>query len=407
LHFASTFIICAILTYFGFRYVRRRSSLEKAARVVLPDLRVGLPEWQFTEPVINSTSPYSIGKTKPAGSNYTRCLVVASLKNEDTTWVNAHLVDLQDAGLLAPAVYVVDDSKAKFRVPKNKGHEAMVYLTYIIDHYDSLPDVSIFMHAERHTWHNDELLERDAVEMIQRLSPERVTRDGYMNLRCHWEPGCPSWLRPSIVSEDPGKAEQLVIAQYWRQLFPEDPLPEVLAQPCCAQFAVSRDRIHELPKERYTFLREWLLSTDLSDYLSGRVFEYTWQFIFTKSPVSCPSMSICYCDGYGICFGSPKEFDYWFELRYKRNEYVEAVRLWQRMLDHPPGMISLGGPGTRPLLGELANIPDREKIREAQKLVNRLTAEMDGLLAKAVVAGESPRQRALEAGREWRDGNGF
>jgi hypothetical protein len=314
---------------------------------------------------------------------------------------------LQDAGLLAPAVYVVDDSKAKFRVPKNKGHEAMVYLTYIIDHYDSLPDVSIFMHAERHTWHNDELLERDAVEMIQRLSPERVTRDGYMNLRCHWEPGCPSWLRPSIVSEDPGKAEQLVIAQYWRQLFPEDPLPEVLAQPCCAQFAVSRDRIHELPKERYTFLREWLLSTDLSDYLSGRVFEYTWQFIFTKSPVSCPSMSICYCDGYGICFGSPKEFDYWFELRYKRNEYVEAVRLWQRMLDHPPGMISLGGPGTRPLLGELANIPDREKIREAQKLVNRLTAEMDGLLAKAVVAGESPRQRALEAGREWRDGNGF
>jgi hypothetical protein len=357
--------------------------------------------------VVNSTSPYPIGKTKPAGSNYTRALVIASLKKQDTTWADAYFGEMQEAGLLSTAIYVVDNPRAKPRVPKNKGHEAMVYLTYIIDNYDTLPDVSIFMHADRYTWHNDDLLERDAVKMIQRLSPERVTREGYMNLRCHWEPGCPTWLQPHMAVPDPAKEEQLVIAQHWSELFPEDPLPEVLAQPCCGQFAVSRDRILELPKKRYVFLRDWLLNTALTDYLSGRVFEYTWQFIFTKSPVTCPSMSACYCDGYGLCFGNPKEFDYWFELRYKRNGYVEAMRMWQKMLDHPKGMVSFGAPGARALLGELSGVPDRDKIGEAKRLVDIYTRDMDERLAAALVAGDSRRQRALESGRDWREGDGF
>jgi hypothetical protein len=27
---------------------------------------------------------------------------------------------------------------------------------YIIDHYDKLPDVVVFMHSERYQWHNDD-----------------------------------------------------------------------------------------------------------------------------------------------------------------------------------------------------------------------------------------------------------
>ena len=32
-------------------------------------------------------------------------------------------------------------------IPYNRGGEASVFLTYIVDHYDDFPDVAIFVHA--------------------------------------------------------------------------------------------------------------------------------------------------------------------------------------------------------------------------------------------------------------------
>lgn len=140
----------------------------------------------FKEPKVESTSPYPVGQLKPVGSNYTKILVAAKMTREDTTWIDRELGDLTESGLLRQAIYVVDDPKAPYHPPRNKGHEVMVYLTYIIDHYDALPDVSIFVHGHRHAWHNNELHDGDMAQMIRHLSAERVTRDGYMNLRCHW-----------------------------------------------------------------------------------------------------------------------------------------------------------------------------------------------------------------------------
>ena len=47
------------------------------------------------------------------------------MKHEDTSWVHEYLPDWPSS------IYVVDDPKAPLTVPKNKGHEAMVYLTYV------------------------------------------------------------------------------------------------------------------------------------------------------------------------------------------------------------------------------------------------------------------------------------
>ena len=51
-------------------------------------------------------------------------LVVASMKHENTSWVHEYLPDWYSS------IYVVDDPDAALTVPKNKGNEAMVYLTY-------------------------------------------------------------------------------------------------------------------------------------------------------------------------------------------------------------------------------------------------------------------------------------
>ncbi|RMZ85159.1 hypothetical protein DV738_g201, partial [Chaetothyriales sp. CBS 135597] len=276
----------------------------------------------------NGSDPYGTegftpGQPKPPGSLYTKSLVIAKTLEENVDWVLDESLDG-----LRRMVYVVDDPSAPLTVPKNKGHEVMVYLTYIIDNYYDLTDISIFMHAHQFAWHDNDLLNNDGLEMVRRLSSERVTRQGYMNLRCHWEPGCPDWMHPGTVVEDINKEEETVIAQAWAELFPDKPIPALLAQPCCAQFALSRERIQARELEQYKFWREWLLRTPMSDKISGRVWEYLWQVVFADRAVECPNQWTCYCDGYGVCFENEKEFDYWFELRWLRHELAEELGQW-------------------------------------------------------------------------------
>jgi Protein of unknown function (DUF3431) len=52
-----------------------------------------------------------------------KAFIVASMKKDDTNWISEFLPDWK---LIR---YVVDDSKAQYTVPRNKGREAMVYLS--------------------------------------------------------------------------------------------------------------------------------------------------------------------------------------------------------------------------------------------------------------------------------------
>jgi len=69
----------------------------------------------------------------------------------------------------------------------------MAYLTYVIDHYDNLPSTIVFLHAHRDgfllAWHNDAPL-HDNVNAMRMLRTDFVEENGYVNLRCNWNPGC-------------------------------------------------------------------------------------------------------------------------------------------------------------------------------------------------------------------------
>ncbi|KAL2126036.1 hypothetical protein VTI74DRAFT_1895 [Chaetomium olivicolor] len=218
---------------------------------------------------------------KPSGSNYSHILVLAKTEHDDIQWIHDELPDMP------LAVYEVDKPNAPLTVPKNKGKEATVYLTYIIDHYDDLPDIVLFFHAHRYAWHNNILLNQDAALTLKRLNLERVARMGYMNSRCEHKPGCPDWIhidRPEVDWDFFRKPEEPHFTKaIWREVFPGIPPPPALAAQCCAQFMVTRERIRGVPRERYEFIRKWLLNTNLEDQLSGRVLEYTWHYIFTDA----------------------------------------------------------------------------------------------------------------------------
>jgi hypothetical protein len=340
------------------------------------------------------------GILKAAGAAYSKMLVISRTTYEDVAWIADAF---RDSDSIGTTIYVADDPSAPFHPPENKGHEVMVYLTYIIDQYDNLSDISIFMHSHRYAWHNNDILDKDAAQMITRLSPAHVQREGYTNMRCHWDPGCPSWLHPGAIKEDRNKQEEVEFAKAWSELFPGDPIPQIIAQPCCAQFAVSRDRIRTLPKNKYVRLRDWLLQTPLRDIISGRVWEYVWHFIFTGQHIVCPKEHVCYCDAFGICFGGQEGYDAWWKKMWERRHYDEQLTEWHARAD----AIASAKEEGRIDEAKTFIIPEFGLDKELEEKIAALDVVLHAGKLEAMQRGDDPRNRAMEAGRDWKEGDGF
>ena len=58
-------------------------------------------------------------------------LVIASLKHEDTSWLEGILPDWERAIYVSDGEALEDGGKQGLRIPKNKGREGMVYLRYV------------------------------------------------------------------------------------------------------------------------------------------------------------------------------------------------------------------------------------------------------------------------------------
>ncbi|KAL2441615.1 hypothetical protein ABEF95_015862 [Exophiala dermatitidis] len=346
---------------------------------------------------------FSAGVAKPAGENYTRVLVMGRLHSEDVSWVSRELPNLPTK------IYTVDSdavgadttsittnnpesSDPSSRLPANKGHEAMVYLTYIIDHYTSLPDVVLFLHPHRRAWHNNVLLDIDAATTIKLLSDGHITRQGYFNTRCHLDPGCPNWLhvdQPRRLWDLVHKPEEPALtSSVFHDLFGDDiPVPKTaISQPCCAQFAVSGQRIRQRPLADYIRYRDWLLKTELNDTTSGRIMEYSWQYIFTGKFEFCPSVHKCYCDGYGICFeGGDKGLQKWLDLRKQKEQVDEKLSE----------------------LSTSTNANAAEDFKRLSRDSKHLGEVLDDMREQALRRGWDPKTRADDCGREWRPGDGY
>jgi hypothetical protein len=325
-----------------------------------------------------SAIQYVPGTPKPLGQPYTTTVVVARQQAEDVSWLETSSLDV------TRAIYVVDNSSLspEHPIPMNKGHEAMVYLSYIIDHYDNLSDISIFVHAHQRTWHNNDLLNSDMLTTIEHLNPAHVARVGYFNLRCHHEPGCPDWLhldRPDSELDTHRKMEERAFSlKVWKELHPQAPPPSAISQPCCAQFAVSKERILAIPRAEFIRYRDWLLHTDLPDVFSGRVMEYSWQFLFAGVAELCPAIHVCYCQGYGICFEGAEELQEYFDIR-------ADMRKLQSQIPDMEGM------------------PGREQ--RARVEVEAMDAKLEQMKAGAFDRGLDPRSHAVEGGRVWPEGD--
>lgn len=183
-------------------------------------------------------------------------------------------------------IYSLDEEPdPEFFVPySQKGHEGSAYLSYIIDYYDELAPYTIFLHGRAEHWHND-VSGPSTKNVLANLRYEAVALKGYVNLRCTNKPGCPSTLfqaHPVTIDFD----YEYMIAQLPRilwELLDIDPndVPGDIGHQCCAQFALTRERIQERPRSDYERILYWIATTDMTDnYGVGWLIEKLWHIIF-------------------------------------------------------------------------------------------------------------------------------
>lgn len=201
------------------------------------------------------------------------------------------------------AIYYMDDfAEGSLHPPVNKGREAMAYLTFLIDHYENLPATMVFVHPHLQGW--PEAWHTDAegynqVTSIRSLKLDFVQEQGYANMRCIHDPGCPAEIQ--VLRQDEGRDAEHAMREAWPYMFGgnQSDIPRQIGQACCSQFAVSKTQVLNRSKADYEHYRQWLLDTPVSDAVSGRVFEYLWHVMFGREPVHCPPLHQCWCQQFG------------------------------------------------------------------------------------------------------------
>ncbi|CAJ2505040.1 Uu.00g124340.m01.CDS01 [Anthostomella pinea] len=248
-------------------------------------------------------------------------LVVASTQEDDIDWVwNLRVPNMQVIR------YVSDNASAHYHPPVAKGREALMYFRYISEFYDALPDISIFIHAHERPWHMDPALHQSMTFALSRLDLQQVKRRGYYNLRTNWQNACPDWINTTKTAAESVKQEEPWVKGAFQATFGDGvEVPEILAGPCCSQFAVTREAIRSRPREQYERAERWLVATGWTDYIVGRVWEHLWPYLFMGKSVDCALEYRSFCRFYGVCFEGPERLAEYNDVWDKREQWREST----------------------------------------------------------------------------------
>jgi len=159
--------------------------------------------------------------------------------------------------------------KFKYTQVKNRGNDASHYLSFILDHYDNLPERTVFCHDHKSDWTQEHSL----VKIINHLNWDVSKYFSICSRHNNW----------TCIPYDskPGHIEAM--KRNWHIL--PLPYPEKLTYFAGTQFCVHKDLILQYPESFYENCREWVYTVNEASWFIGRFFEYTWHYIFTKNPI--------------------------------------------------------------------------------------------------------------------------
>jgi hypothetical protein len=155
----------------------------------------------------------------------------------------------------------------------NKGQEVPMYLKFIIDWYDKLPEKILFYHDHLNSPHQD----FNSIQIINNINWDL---DSYFSVNKR------EWYQ-TIDKNSKIEPEGINwIKNNW-YIFEKINLPPIdkVSFYSGAQFVISKVLILQYEKSFYEYLYEWIQKTELTNYITSRLFEYTWHYIFTKKTI--------------------------------------------------------------------------------------------------------------------------
>lgn len=238
-------------------------------------------------------------KPKAPLSRPSKHLVIASYKSQDVSWIK----DIPSDWSIKR--YLMDDQSSHpsggLSVPRNFGREAMAYLTYIIDHYDDLPDYAAFIHGHYRAWHQQAPISAK----VRALNLTALENENYISFRCEDSMGCEH--KPFIDTKTVEWEGERHMRKFWSYILPNSELPRYLSYKCCAQHAVTARAIRTRSKQDWIRVREpllrdladleakeeWAQNPPLNEYLLGSWYEKLWHVLLGTDSEYCPSVEHC------------------------------------------------------------------------------------------------------------------
>jgi len=220
--------------------------------------------------------------------NSRNSIVVISRYDEDISWVKG----LENIGFEC-RIYEKENEKARYNIDKNMGNEASVYLRFIIDNYDDLPEYSILLHGHEFSWHSNH--EKDSIVYL--VKKEMGKKYEFKNLN---DVMMTSWFLMSAITEV--RLSKLFRAWYKEYMEYEiGPLKNFgdfcVGFPCCAQFIVHKSTIRKRNKEFYKKIYEWIMKEVIlygdggtKPNGSAILVEYAWHLFWEQVPKKSPEI---------------------------------------------------------------------------------------------------------------------
>ena len=190
--------------------------------------------------------------------------VVVAHYNENLDWCTS----LQNEYNIV--IYSKTDRKYNF-IDINKGQEVAMYIKYFIDNYNNLPDKILFLHGHQMAYHQDH-------------TSDYIIKNVNWDLNDYFSVGRRGHYEELSSSSENSEGAFNWVKDNWyifqnKLEFPKDGLffyPN-------GQFVVSKECITQYEQSFWFNLYKWLLTTNIEDRITSRIFEYVWNYIFTKS----------------------------------------------------------------------------------------------------------------------------
>lgn len=195
--------------------------------------------------------------------NPSNTTIVVCRYKEDTAWTQR----LTSRGYRVCLYEKNTNPNNPYNLPANVGNEALAYIKYICDYYDSLTPYTIFLQGSDKAWHH----EGSVVDIIESMQSKRHK---YTSLN----KACLGNIRNPMFHQTAWFFDKFLAPYIGPREVHGDWTP---GNVCCAQFIVHSSRILRHPRKFYTDIYEWMLtSKKFTPKQQGHVLEWTWFLIF-------------------------------------------------------------------------------------------------------------------------------